>query len=59
MGAKRLGKGRVNEAEVPVTTFTKEHKPLRMILDSQVDFPTHVKEAIVKTRRGLIRPLHG
>ena len=39
-----------NRAEVPVI---KEHKHLGMILDSKLDFSAHVKEAIVKTRRGI------
>ena len=38
-----------NQAEVPVV---KEHKHLGMISDSKLDFSTHVKEAIVKARRG-------
>ena len=38
-----------NQAEVPVVN---EHKHLGMILDSKLDFSTHVKEAIVKVRRG-------
>ena len=39
-----------NQAEVPVV---KEHKHLGMILDSKLDFSTHVKEAILKARRGI------
>ena len=39
-----------NQAEVPVV---KEHKYLGMILDSKLDFSAHVKEAIVKARRGI------
>ena len=39
-----------NQAEVPVV---KEHKHLGMILDSKLDFSAHVKEAIVKARRGI------
>ena len=38
-----------NQAEVPVV---KEHKHLGMILDFKLDFSAHVKEAIVKARRG-------
>ena len=39
-----------NQAEVPVV---KEHKHLGMISDSKLDFSAHVKDAIVKTRRGI------
>ena len=39
-----------NQAEVPVV---KEHEHLGMILDSKLDFSAHVKEAIVKARRGI------
>ena len=39
-----------NQEEVPVV---KEHKHLVMILDSKLDFSAHVKEAIVKARRGI------
>ena len=39
-----------NQAEVPVV---KEHKHLGMILDFKLDFSAHVKEAIVKARRGI------
>ena len=39
-----------NQAEVPVV---KEHKHLGMILDSKLDFSAHLKEAIVKARRGI------
>ena len=40
----------LNQAEVLVV---KEHKHLGMILDSNLDFSAHVKEAIVKARRGI------
>ena len=39
-----------NQAEVSVV---KGHKHLGMILDSELDFSTHVKEAIFKARRGI------
>ena len=39
-----------NQAEVPVV---KEHKHLGMIFDSKLDFSAHVKEGIVKARRGI------
>ena len=39
-----------NQVEVPVV---KEHKHLGMMLDSKLDFSAHVKEAIVKARRGI------
>ena len=32
---------------------TIEHKHLGMILDSKLDFQSHVREAIVKARRGI------
>ena len=41
-----------NQAEVPVV---KEHKHFGMILDSKLDLSAHVKEAIVKARRGIGR----
>ena len=40
----------LSQAEVLVV---KEHKHLGMILDSKLDFSAHVKEAIVKARRGI------
>ena len=39
-----------NQAELPVV---KERKHLGMILDYKLDFSTHVKEAILKARRGI------
>ena len=39
-----------NQAEVPLV---KEHKHLGMILNSKLDFSTHVKEAILKATRGI------
>ena len=39
-----------NQAEVPVV---KQHKHLGMILHSKLEFSAHVKEVIVKARRGI------
>ena len=36
-----------------VVTEKAEHKHLGMVLDSKLDFQSHIKEAILKARRGI------
>ena len=36
-----------------VISQTLEHKHLGMVLDSKLDFKSHLREAIVKARRGI------